>query len=327
MTAGLRIGIHSGQQHTTFEDSVAQWQLAEELGYDWASVFDHYIPISGSPEGAIYDSFSWLSAMAASTSRIKCGITVTNLLWRIPGVLAKIATTIDHISGGRLGLGLGAGAAGAEITQFDVPAGTLGERMDRLDETIQILRSLWTESPGPTAKASITASPTRLQSPSRSRIASPSGWVEWVSDGLCASLPSMQTAGMPSRHRWTSTSRSSRSWRTIAETWDETSPPSASRSSSRRCSAPMLTNWLSEQARRGSGPPLQASGFHHRRMRHGRARLNVSSTVCGPTSTLESGTFCCLRDRRPTPAPWSSLPTMWHPHSASTRSISRRPSE
>ena len=146
MTAGLRIGIHSGQQQTTFEDSVAQWQLAEELGYDWASVFDHYIPISGSPEGAIYDSFSWLSAMAASTSRIKCGIMVTNLLWRNPGVLAKIATTIDHISGGRLELGRGAGAAGAEITQFDVPAGTLGERMDRLDETIQILRSLWTES-------------------------------------------------------------------------------------------------------------------------------------------------------------------------------------
>jgi F420-dependent oxidoreductase-like protein len=145
MKSELRIGIHSGQQHTTFADSVAQWRLAEELGYDWASVFDHYIPISGSAEGAIYDSFTWLAAMAASTSRIRCGIIVTNLLWRNPGVLAKIATTIDHVSAGRLELGLGAGAAGVEVTQFGVPAGSLGERMDRLDETIQILRALWTQ--------------------------------------------------------------------------------------------------------------------------------------------------------------------------------------
>jgi len=141
----LRIGIHSGQQHTDFASTVGLWRHAEDLGYDWASVFDHYIPISGNPDGPIYDAFTWLSALAASTTRLRCGIIVVNLLWRNPGMLAKMATTIDHVSGGRLELGLGAGAAGAEQSQFDVPTGALGERMDRLDETIQVLRALWTQ--------------------------------------------------------------------------------------------------------------------------------------------------------------------------------------
>src|SRR5438270_13401461 len=103
----IRFGIHCGQQHATFEEYLALWKRAEDLGFEWASVFDHFLPIFSDPEGPCFDGLTLLSAMAAHTTKIRCGVLVVGVTYRHPAVLANIAATIDHVSNGRLELGVG----------------------------------------------------------------------------------------------------------------------------------------------------------------------------------------------------------------------------
>ena len=105
----LRFGVHAGPQHTTYADYLQLWQTAEALGYDWASVFDHFIPIFADPLGPCFEGPTLLSALAAQTSRIRCGILVVGNTYRNPAILANIAATLDHVSHGRLEWGIGAG--------------------------------------------------------------------------------------------------------------------------------------------------------------------------------------------------------------------------
>jgi F420-dependent oxidoreductase-like protein len=145
MRGDLRFGIHSGQQHTDFPSYVALWQTAEQLGLDWASVFDHFLPIQSDPEGRCFEGLTLLAAMAAVTRRIRCGVIVLGVTYRHPAVVANQAATIDHISGGRLELGLGAAWFELEHEEYGIPFPPIGDRMDMLDETCRIVRSLWTE--------------------------------------------------------------------------------------------------------------------------------------------------------------------------------------
>jgi F420-dependent oxidoreductase-like protein len=141
----IRFGIHAGPQHTTYADYLHLWQTAESLGYDWASVFDHFIPIQSDPEGPCFEGPTLLAAMAAHTRRLRCGILVVGNTYRNPAVLAKIAATIDHVSGGRLEWGIGAGWWVMEHEQYGIPYHTTGRRIRMLGETATILRSLWTQ--------------------------------------------------------------------------------------------------------------------------------------------------------------------------------------
>jgi F420-dependent oxidoreductase-like protein len=141
----IRFGIHSGQQHTTFPDYLHLWQRAEELGYEWASCFDHFLPIMSDPEGPCFEGLSLLSAMAAHTSRIRCGILVVGVTYRHPAVLANIATTIDHVSGGRLELGIGAAWYEMEHQEYGIPFPPPARRIRMLGEAAKIVKSLWTE--------------------------------------------------------------------------------------------------------------------------------------------------------------------------------------
>jgi F420-dependent oxidoreductase-like protein len=141
----LRFGIHSGQQHTTFGEYVALWRFAEDVGLDWASVFDHFLPIQSDPTGPCFEGLTLLAAMAAHTERIRCGVIVTGVTYRNPAVLAKIATTIDHVSGGRMDLGVGAAWYEDEHDQYGIPFPPIGVRMDMLDDACGILRALWTQ--------------------------------------------------------------------------------------------------------------------------------------------------------------------------------------
>jgi F420-dependent oxidoreductase-like protein len=141
----IRFGIHSGPQHFTYADYLELWKRAEAMGYDWASVFDHFIPIFSSPEGPCFEGLSLLSAMAAQTSRIRCGILVVGNTYRHPAVLANIAATIDHVSGGRLELGVGAGWWEMEHEEYHIPFHTTGRRIRMLGESAKMLKLLWTE--------------------------------------------------------------------------------------------------------------------------------------------------------------------------------------
>lgn len=141
----LRFGIHAGQQYASYADYLALWRKAEGLGYDWASVFDHFLPIQANPEGPCFDGPTLLSAMAAHTTRIRCGILVAGNTYRHPAVLANIATTIDHVSGGRLEWGIGAAWYQMEHDEYGIPFHTTGRRIRMLGEAVRVLKSLWTE--------------------------------------------------------------------------------------------------------------------------------------------------------------------------------------
>ena len=81
----LRFGIHAGQQYTDFPSYLELWKTAEEIGLDWASVFDHFMPIQADPTGPCFEGMSLLAAMAAHTERLRCGIIVDRGYISLPG--------------------------------------------------------------------------------------------------------------------------------------------------------------------------------------------------------------------------------------------------
>ncbi|WP_020577174.1 LLM class F420-dependent oxidoreductase [Actinopolymorpha alba] len=141
-----RIGIKLAPQHTTVAALRGVWQVADEAGFDSCWNFDHFASIgSDDPSGDVFEGWSLLAAMAEGTRRVRIGCMVTGNTYRHPGVLAKMATTVDHLSGGRLEFGLGGAWAEVEHTMLGLEFGTVRERLDRLEEACQVIRSLWTQ--------------------------------------------------------------------------------------------------------------------------------------------------------------------------------------
>jgi alkanesulfonate monooxygenase SsuD/methylene tetrahydromethanopterin reductase-like flavin-dependent oxidoreductase (luciferase family) len=143
----VRIGLHSGQQYSDFGQLRQLWHRAEELGYDWLSVFDHLRPPIYGPAGPCLEAVAVLSALAGATSRVRCALLVANPAWRHPALLAMAAATVDHISGGRVELGLGAGGPDLGFNQYGLPEPSATERLERLDETCQLVRALFDGGP------------------------------------------------------------------------------------------------------------------------------------------------------------------------------------
>lgn len=143
----LRFGIHSGQQHATYDEYRHLWQMAEAWGLDWASVYDHFMPMPSpaGPEGPYLEGLTLLAAMAAQTTRVRCGILVTGVTYRHPAVLAKMAATIDQVSGGRLEFGIGGAWYELEHNQYGIPFPPPGQRLRMMGEAAAILKSMWTE--------------------------------------------------------------------------------------------------------------------------------------------------------------------------------------
>jgi F420-dependent oxidoreductase-like protein len=141
----VRFGIQTPPEVADPEDLIKLWQEAEAWGYDTAWTFDHFIPISGNTKGPCLDGWMLLGTLAAKTAKIRIGCLVTGNTYRHPAVLAKMATTADHLSNGRLELGIGAGWFETEHTAYGIPFYTAKERARRLGEAVQIIRALWTQ--------------------------------------------------------------------------------------------------------------------------------------------------------------------------------------
>jgi F420-dependent oxidoreductase-like protein len=139
------LGIKLSPQNCTIGDLRAVWRIADEAGFDHLWAFDHFNPIFADARGDVFEGMTLLAAMAEATSRVRIGLMVTGNTYRHPGVLAKMATTIDHLSNGRLEFGLGASGAEAEHTMLGIPFPTAGERIRRLGEALTVCRMLWTE--------------------------------------------------------------------------------------------------------------------------------------------------------------------------------------
>ena len=124
-----------------FDKVVAQAKAAEAAGYDRVFVMDHWyqLPGIGAPEEPMFECYSMLSALAQHTERVRLSALVTGNTYRNPAMLAKTVTTLDHVSGGRATLGIGAGWFELEHQAFGFHFGTLGERFERLEEALQII--------------------------------------------------------------------------------------------------------------------------------------------------------------------------------------------
>lgn len=141
----LRFGIHTLPQHGTYTALLQAWQVADRLGFDSAFLFDHLMPIEGAAQGSCLEGWTLLAALAAQTKRMRVGVLVTGNTYRHPAVLAKMTATVDHISHGRLILGLGAGWFEREHIAYGIPFFTPGERARRLAETVAVLRQLFVQ--------------------------------------------------------------------------------------------------------------------------------------------------------------------------------------
>jgi F420-dependent oxidoreductase-like protein len=134
-------GVHTGLQNTTIDELRALWSRIEDLGFDWISIWDHFY--SADFNGyECHEAVACHAALACHTSKVRVGSLVYCAGYRHPAVLANAITTIDHLSGGRADLGLGAGWAFNEYGAYGIPFPSAGERLDLLEESVQAIRGL-----------------------------------------------------------------------------------------------------------------------------------------------------------------------------------------
>jgi len=136
----VRVGLNISTSAAPGADPVADARLAEELGFDFVSVSDHLHGTSPT-----YETWTLLTWLAAATSRIGIATRVLGQPYRNPAVVAKMAESLDRLSGGRLVLGLGGGYSDEEFRGFGVPVPTPRDKVDGLAEAVRIVRGLWSE--------------------------------------------------------------------------------------------------------------------------------------------------------------------------------------
>ena len=140
-----RIGLQTAPQEITWDELKGIWERADAAGYDSLWTFDHFLPIFADPTGPELEGWSALAALAAVTKNARIGCLVTGNTYRHPAVLATMATTVDHISNGRLNFGLGAGWFEYEHKVHGWEFPDIPERLKRLREALELTVRLWTE--------------------------------------------------------------------------------------------------------------------------------------------------------------------------------------
>jgi len=140
----IHFGIQTAHQVASIEDLIKLWQDAESWGYDSLWLNDHFMQF-GKEDGPAYDAWTLLAALAEKTAKVRLGILVTDNLFRNPAVLTKMATTVDILSKGRLEMGIGGGWFQREHQAYGIAFPSGKERIERLEEALQVIRALWTQ--------------------------------------------------------------------------------------------------------------------------------------------------------------------------------------
>jgi F420-dependent oxidoreductase-like protein len=138
-------GIKTSQHQTTYEEIAQIWRVADEGPFHAAWLNDHLYSLGPDPAAPCLEGWTLLAALAAQTRRLRLGILLSSNTFRHPSVLAKMAVTVDIISGGRLDVGLGAGWYQPEHEALGIPLLPLGERLRQQEEAIRVLKALWTQ--------------------------------------------------------------------------------------------------------------------------------------------------------------------------------------
>jgi alkanesulfonate monooxygenase SsuD/methylene tetrahydromethanopterin reductase-like flavin-dependent oxidoreductase (luciferase family) len=145
-------GIATAPQQVSYHDILQVWREADAIPQiEHAWLFDHLMPIGGDRNGPIFEGWTLLSALAGQTQRLRLGLLVTSNRFRPPAMLAKIATTVDIVSGGRLDFGIGAGSrpsyplARREYEAHGLPFDDFAHSVGSLAEACTVIRRLWTE--------------------------------------------------------------------------------------------------------------------------------------------------------------------------------------
>jgi alkanesulfonate monooxygenase SsuD/methylene tetrahydromethanopterin reductase-like flavin-dependent oxidoreductase (luciferase family) len=141
----LRFGLFLSQASRTWEQVLDDFVLAETLGFDHAWLVDHLIDTDGAPEDGCLESWTLLAAIAARTARIRLGVLVSSNTFRHPALLLKEAVTVDHVSGGRLTLGIGTGWNEDEHRRYGIDLPARPERVDRFEEAVRLISLLMSQ--------------------------------------------------------------------------------------------------------------------------------------------------------------------------------------